>query len=158
MQHYQPLLQRGRGARTGGDAGWRSNSLLHEHVVRLRVSAGGRLLSDVGGPYVLAPVRAPLRLNGRQIGSIVLSIQDDEGYKRLAGRLAGLDVLMYMSSARPPAAGEEQPRSGTRAPFPRAVLPLSRAHVPRVHPPRRGVPVGAAADRGADPDPLLVGR
>jgi hypothetical protein len=45
---------------------------------------------------VLAPVRAPLRLGGRTIGSLVLSIQDDEGYKRLAGRLAGLDVLMYM--------------------------------------------------------------
>ena len=26
----------------------------------------------------------------------MLSIQDDEGYKRLAKRLAGLDVLMYM--------------------------------------------------------------
>ena len=72
--------------------------LLHEHVVRLRVSAGGRLLSDVGGPYVLAPVSAPLRMGGRQIGSLVLSIQDDEGYKRLAERLAGLRVLMYMGA------------------------------------------------------------
>ncbi len=73
--------------------------LLNQHIVRLRVSAGGQLLSDVGGPYVLAPVSAPLRLGGRTIGSLVLSIQDDEGYKRLAGRLAGLDVLMYMGSA-----------------------------------------------------------
>ncbi len=73
-------------------------ALLHHHLVRLRVSAGGRLLSDVGGPYVLAPVSAPLRLDGRRIGSIVLSIQDDEGYKRLTGRLAGLNVLMYMNS------------------------------------------------------------
>jgi hypothetical protein len=71
-------------------------TLLHEHVVRLRVSSGGALLADVGGPYVLAPVSAPLRLHGRTIGNFVLSIQDDEGYKRLAGRLAGLDVLMYM--------------------------------------------------------------
>ena len=71
-------------------------ALLNQHVVRLRVSAGGTLLGDVGGPFVLAPVSAPLRLGGRTIGSIVLSIQDDEGYKRLAGRLAGLDVLMYM--------------------------------------------------------------
>jgi hypothetical protein len=73
-------------------------ALLHHHIVRLRVSAGGALLSDVGGPYVLAPVSAPLRVGGRQIGSFVLSIQDDEGYKRLANRLAGLDVLMYMGS------------------------------------------------------------
>lgn len=72
-------------------------ALLHQHIVRLRVSgANGRLLADVGGPYVLAPVRAPLRSGGRTIGSFLLSIQDDEGYKRLASRLAGLDVLMYM--------------------------------------------------------------
>ncbi|HYM55186.1 MAG TPA: hypothetical protein VES97_07470 [Solirubrobacteraceae bacterium] len=75
--------------------------LLNEHVVRLRVNAGGRLLADVGGPYVLAPVRAPLRLGGRTIGNLVLSIQDDEGYLRLAKRLAGLDVLMYMNPAHP---------------------------------------------------------
>ncbi len=72
-------------------------ALLHQHIVRLRVSAhDGRLLSDVGGPYVLAPVTAPLRSRGRTIGSFVMSIQDDEGYKRLANRLAGLQVLMYM--------------------------------------------------------------
>jgi hypothetical protein len=70
--------------------------LLHQHTVRLRVSAGARLLADVGGPFVLAPVHAPLRLGGRTVGSFVLSIQDDEGYKRLAQRLVGLDVLMYM--------------------------------------------------------------
>jgi hypothetical protein len=72
--------------------------LLNQHIVRLRVSAAGRLLSDVGGPFVLAPVSAPLRLGGRTIGGLVLSIQDDEGYRRLAKRLAGLDVLMYMGS------------------------------------------------------------
>jgi hypothetical protein len=72
--------------------------LLNQHIVRLRVSAPGRLLADVGGPFVLAPVTAPLVVGGRTIGSIVLSIQDDEGYKRLANRLAGLDVLMYMGS------------------------------------------------------------
>jgi hypothetical protein len=68
----------------------------HSHIVRLRVSAGGHLLADVGGPYVLAPVSAPLRLHGKQIGELVLSIQDDEGYLRLTRRLVGLDVLMYM--------------------------------------------------------------
>jgi hypothetical protein len=73
------------------------HALLNHHIVRLRVSAGGQLLSDVGGPYVLAPVSAPLRLGGRTIGSFVLSVQDDEGYLRLTRRLAGLDVLMYMN-------------------------------------------------------------
>ncbi|HWX96427.1 MAG TPA: hypothetical protein VNZ01_06200 [Solirubrobacteraceae bacterium] len=76
-------------------------SLLTEHIVRLRVSAGGSLLADVGGPFVLAPVTAPLRLAGRTIGSFVLSIQDDEGYLRLTRRLVGLRVLMYMNPAHP---------------------------------------------------------
>jgi hypothetical protein len=72
--------------------------LLNQHIVRLRVnSASGGLLSDVGGPYVLAPVSASLQLGGRTIGNFVLSIQDDEGYLRLARRLAGLRVLMYMN-------------------------------------------------------------
>jgi hypothetical protein len=70
--------------------------LLNQHIVRLRVSSAGRLLSDVGGPFVLAPVPGSLRLGGRTIGTFVLSIQDDEGYLRLAKRLAGLPVLMYM--------------------------------------------------------------
>jgi hypothetical protein len=69
----------------------------HSHIVRLRVLTGGHLLADVGGPYVLAPVRAPLRLHGKRIGELVLSIQDDEGYLRLTRRLVGLDVLMYVN-------------------------------------------------------------
>lgn len=97
VQHDQPLL---RAVAMRDPAATRPaiEGLLNQHIVRLRASAGTQLLADVGGPYVLGPVHAPLRLHGRQIGSVVLSIQDDEGYKRLAGRLAGLDVLMYMGS------------------------------------------------------------
>jgi hypothetical protein len=79
------------------------DALLNQHIVRMRITVGGQLLADVGGPYVLAPVTAPLRLHGHTIGSLVLSIQDDEGYLRLARRLAGLAVLMYM---QPEVAGE----------------------------------------------------
>jgi len=71
-------------------------ALLNQHIVRLRVISRGRLLADVGGPFVLAPVTGVLRRHGREIGRFVLSIQDDEGFKRLAGRLAGVRVLMYM--------------------------------------------------------------
>jgi hypothetical protein len=77
------------------------DALLNEHIVRLRVTTDGKLLSDVGGPYVLAPVSAPLRLGGHTIGTLTLSIQDDEGYLRLARRLAGLAVLMYMDPSHP---------------------------------------------------------
>ncbi|HYB24318.1 MAG TPA: hypothetical protein VED41_11000, partial [Solirubrobacteraceae bacterium] len=99
-QHNGPLLQAvahddAASARRAIDA------LLNEHIVRLRVSVDGRLLADVGGPFVLAPVSAPLRLGGRTIGELTLSVQDDEGYLRLARRLAGLDVLMYMNANSP---------------------------------------------------------
>lgn len=75
-------------------------ALLHHHLVRLRVlDKSGHLLTDDGGPFVLAPVTAKLKLHGKTIGSIVVSIQDDEGYLRLTHRLAGLDVLMFMQDA-----------------------------------------------------------
>jgi hypothetical protein len=95
VQRDQALLQ-AVAARDPAAVKRASEALLHHHLVRLRVSAGGKLLYDLGGPYVLGPVRAPLRLHGREIGSIVVSIQDDEGYLRLTRRLAGLSVLMYM--------------------------------------------------------------
>ena len=98
VQRDQPLLQ--AVARQDPVASKAAvEALLVQHLVRLRVyDRQGRLLVDDGGPYVLAPVTAPLTLGGRRIGSIVLSIQDDEGYKRLTGRLAGLHVLMYIGS------------------------------------------------------------
>jgi hypothetical protein len=97
-------------------------ALLNHHIVRLRVSAGGQLLSDVGGPYVLAPVTAPLIKDGHEIASFVLSIQDDEGYLRLSRRLAGLDVLMYMD-VNP---GEPQLVKNSLGPLPGLVPPEGR--------------------------------
>jgi hypothetical protein len=99
VQHDPALLQAvARGDKPATHAA--SEALLHHHLVRLRVNgANGALLDDNGGPFVLAPVAAPLHLGGRRIGSIVISIQDDEGYKRLLDRLVGLKVLMYMGPA-----------------------------------------------------------
>ncbi len=95
VQQYVPLLQ---AVARRDPTGTREavEAILHHHLVRLRVYAGSTELADVGGPFVLGPVHADLHLHGRKIGSIVLSIQDDEGYLRLAKRLAGLDVLMFM--------------------------------------------------------------
>jgi hypothetical protein len=113
VQRDQPLLA-AVARRDPAAAKAAVETLLNQHIVRLRVYAGAgptaahgqapassQLLTDVGGPYVLAPVSAPLRLGGRTIGSFVLSIQDDEGYLRLTRRLAGLRVLMYMNTPRP---------------------------------------------------------
>ncbi len=98
VQRNQPLLQ-AVAQRSPQATRVAVEALLHQHIVRLRVTAGGQLLDDDGGPYVLAPVAAPLRLGGRTIGRILLSIQDDEGYLRLTRRLVGLRVLMYMDVA-----------------------------------------------------------
>jgi hypothetical protein len=96
LQHNQPLLL----AVAAHDPIATRTAIigvLNHHVVRVRVlDRTGKLISDVGGPYVLGPVSGPLRLHGRRIGTLILSIQDDEGYLRLARRLAGLKVLMYM--------------------------------------------------------------
>jgi hypothetical protein len=98
--------------------------LLNQHVVRLSVSADGHVVADVGGPFVLAPRNAALRLGGHTIGTVVLSIQDDLGYLLLAHRLARLDVVMrirnklVMSSlgpAPPPAPSEGSYRYRGRA-------------------------------------------
>lgn len=84
----------------------------HLHVVRVRVTVGSQLLIDVGGPYVLAPVHATLRLHGRVVGHFVWAIQDDAGYLKLAHLFTGAEVLMR--------AGARQ-LQGTLAPGPASV-------------------------------------
>jgi hypothetical protein len=65
------------------------------HVVRIRaVTAAGRLVNDVGGPYALAPSSTPLRLHGRPIGRATLSIQDDTGFVKLMHRFTGAVVQL----------------------------------------------------------------
>jgi hypothetical protein len=93
-----PALLRAVAARDPEATRLAIDDLLTEHIVRLRVLVQGRLLRDVGGPYVLGPVPGTLRQGGREIGTFVLSIQDDEGYLRLARRLGGMYVLMYMGA------------------------------------------------------------
>ena len=67
------------------------------HIVRLRaLDAGGRVLADVGGPYVIAPVHGFLRLHGRVVGSFVMSVQDDVGYTKLETRFIGNPVGIYV--------------------------------------------------------------
>ncbi len=97
VQRYQPLL-RAVAARDPAPRGGGRTPAARARRASARQRRRAAAVATSAGPYVLAPVHAPLRLNGRTIGAIELSIQDDEGYKRLAGRLAGLDVLMYMGS------------------------------------------------------------
>jgi hypothetical protein len=65
------------------------------HVVRVRATLGEKLVADVGGPHVLAPVRGDVRdPHGRIVGHFLLSIQDDLGYVILAHRFTGAQVLL----------------------------------------------------------------
>jgi hypothetical protein len=66
----------------------------HEHIVRLRVLRDGQLLDDVGGPLVLSPVTGSLRVDGRVVGTFVLSVQDDLGYRGLVERLADAHIVI----------------------------------------------------------------
>jgi hypothetical protein len=70
----------------------------HIHVVRVRVTVGGRLLIDEGGPYALAPVHGTLRSSGRVVGNFEMAIQDDAGYLKLAHLFTGAEVLMRTGS------------------------------------------------------------
>jgi len=67
----------------------------HWHIVRLRVLAHGRVLADVGGPDVIAPVSGSLSYRGRQVGTFVMSVQDDLGYTKLVSRFTGVPIDLY---------------------------------------------------------------
>ncbi|HEX3693337.1 MAG TPA: hypothetical protein VHU13_08325 [Solirubrobacteraceae bacterium] len=67
----------------------------HWHIVRLRVLSRGRVLADVGGPYIIAPIAGALRQGARKVGSYVMSVQDDVGYVKLVTRFTGVPIDVY---------------------------------------------------------------
>jgi hypothetical protein len=69
------------------------------HIVRLRVLRAGRLVADVGGPYVVAPVSGRLVWRGRTVGTYVMSVQDDVGYVKLVTRFIGVPVDLYRNGS-----------------------------------------------------------
>lgn len=84
------------------------------HIVRVRVTAAnGRLINDVGGPAVLAPVGGVFRSpGGRVVGHFLFSLQDDAGYLKLVRAFSGAKVLMRVGARQ--VAGTLNP--GPRAP------------------------------------------
>jgi hypothetical protein len=71
----------------------------HWHIVRLRVLKAGKVLADVGGPYIIAPVTGPLKWHGRPVGSYVMSVQDDVGFVKLVSRFIGTPVAIYRNGS-----------------------------------------------------------
>jgi hypothetical protein len=90
-----------------------------KHVVRLRLLRGGRVLTDVGGRFVVGEEAAELRTpDGRDLGRLEISMQDVLGYRKLVNRLTGGDVVIRGSSGHvetslPAAAAVSLPGSGT---------------------------------------------
>jgi hypothetical protein len=71
----------------------------HQHVVRVRALLGDRLVRDLGGPFVLAPVEGALRgPRGHVRGHFLLAVQDDMGYMLLTSKFTGAQVLMRVGS------------------------------------------------------------
>jgi hypothetical protein len=67
----------------------------HLHIVRVRVMRAGKLLLDVGGPHVLAPIPGVIRnARGRVVANFLLAIQDDLGFQILSRAFTGAQVLM----------------------------------------------------------------
>ena len=77
----------------------------HTHIVRLRVSRGSQLLSDVGGPYILAPIAGTLRVRGETIAHFVFSVQDDLGYVKLVTRFLATPLILRSGSRNVPIEG-----------------------------------------------------
>jgi hypothetical protein len=67
----------------------------HWHIVRVRVVQNGRVLADVGGPDILAPISGTLHYRGRTVGHFVMSVQDDLGYVKLVSRFIGVPIDLY---------------------------------------------------------------
>ena len=92
------------------------------HVTRVAVNRGPRVLVNAtvnaDGSFVVAPATHALNANGRNLGTLLVSVQDITGFVKLVHDLTGADVLVRGSSGRVrtslgTAAGVRLPRSGT---------------------------------------------
>jgi hypothetical protein len=73
------------------------------HIVRVRVTRGGTLVYDLGGPYVLQPATGAVRSpDGRTAATFALAVQDDTGYIKLMHRFTGADVQLVSPLGKVP--------------------------------------------------------
>jgi len=72
------------------------------HIVRVRVTQGGRQINATGGPFVLAPASATMPGPGGRPATVSLSVQDDTGYIKLIRRLVGAQAVLRTPSGQVP--------------------------------------------------------
>ncbi len=71
----------------------------HLHIVRVRVIRAGKLLINVGGPHVLAPIPGVIRnAKGQAKAHFLFAIQDDLGFQILSHAFTGAQVVMREGS------------------------------------------------------------
>ena len=88
----------------------------HLHVVRVRVARAGRLLVDVGGPYVLEPARGVVRgAGGHVAGRFEVALQDDLGFVRLVRRFTDARVSLRTAAGHVPVSPPPTAGAGYRA-------------------------------------------
>ena len=85
-------------AQAEADAQLRSPVNHLAHVTRISVVRGPRVLVNAtvnsDGVYVVAPATLKLRLHGRLLGTLLVSIQDVTGFVKLVHHLTGAEVLV----------------------------------------------------------------
>ncbi|HYM55068.1 MAG TPA: hypothetical protein VES97_06875, partial [Solirubrobacteraceae bacterium] len=112
IETYAPLLSAvAAGSRAAVTAAVTHLVYSGTHIVRLRVTSGATVLADVGGPYILAPVRGNLRSGGRTVGRYAFSVQDDVGYVKLESRFIGYPLILRQGARRLPLEGTIAPGS-----------------------------------------------
>ena len=89
----------------------------HLHMVRVRATLpDGRLIEDVGGPFVLAPASTTLHdAGGRVIGRATLSVQDDTGYIKLMHRFTGASVVLRTGAGPVPGSAASAGGAGAQS-------------------------------------------
>ena len=91
----------------------------HQHVSRMRILQGSRVVVEIGVPFVVAPVQMTLRgPGGRNLGVLQVSIQDEIGFVRLIHRHNPVDVVVRgqhgeVETSLPAAARVRLPSSGS---------------------------------------------
>ena len=97
------------------------------HIVRVRATTPrGRLVSDVGGPFVLAPASRAVRDRaGRVLGHVTLSVQDDAGFIKLMRRFTGAGIVLRTRTGVVPASS-----SASGAAVPARGAPAARVRDP----------------------------
>jgi hypothetical protein len=101
----------------------------HWHIVRLRVlDSHGRVVADVGGRYVIAPVGGTLRSGSTTLGSFQMSVQDDIGVAKLESRFVGDPIGMYVGGRLVASLGAAFPASTPTAGTLGSDLVVTRAY------------------------------